>query len=416
MDVKEIKDALSEVGKTIEANVEQKIKAQADNDAKAVKELSEKLAEMESKRAEMQKHLDGLEAKQKDINISNQKSKTFDEQVYDSLNANADKFKALKDDKYGKIDPFTVKAFDVKAAGTITRANYSGGTVGLTTWDPEFARLVRRQPYLRQLVSVRPITSQYVAWAEQANRDGGAGQTAEGTAKTQSDFDIVEASMKAEKITSYMKVSKEALADIGFLQSEINNELIELVQLKLDADILSGSGTTPAMKGILQYAPTFSVAGSALATAGGGVDQANEFDVIRAAVWQIENTGLGNFQAQYVVVNPVTAAVMDMRKLTDGQYVIPPFVSASGQLVAGLQVITNTGITAGNFLVGDFRKSNLAIREEINISVGYDADDFTKNLVTILAEVRAAHYIKTNHVGAFVQGTFSTAKAAMETA
>jgi hypothetical protein len=37
-------------------------------------------------------------------------------------------------------------------------------------------------------------------------------------------------------------------------------------------------------------------------------------------------------------------------------------------------------------------------------------------LVTILAEMRAVHYIKSNHTAAFVKGTFSTAKTALETA
>jgi hypothetical protein len=34
--------------------------------------------------------------------------------------------------------------------------------------------------------------------------------------------------------------------------------------------------------------------------------------------------------------------------------------------------------------------------------------------VTILGEVRAAHYIKTNHINAFVQGSFATAKALLD--
>ncbi len=51
----------------------------------------------------------------------------------------------------------------------------------------------------------------------------------------------------------------------------------------------------------------------------------------------------------------------------------------------------------------------------MNIQVGYVNDDFTKNLVTILAEMRAVHYVKSNHYGAFVKGDFATAIAALVT-
>jgi HK97 family phage major capsid protein len=301
--------------------------------------------------------------------------------------------------------------FEVKAAATITTGNYSGGTVGLTTWDPSFALVPRRAPFLRQLVNVRPVSTAYVAWAEQANRDGGAGQTAEGAAKSQADFDIVEANKKVEKITAYSKISKEALADISFLQSEINSDLLSLINLKLDADLLNGTGTTPAIKGINPYATAFNVAGTALSL---GIDNANEFDVLRAAIWQVENA---YFQPNYIIMNPVDVAKIDMLKSTTNEYLAAPFGSQyQFKMFYGVPVIANNGMTAGSFLVGDFSKSNLGIREEVNIQIGYENDDFTKNLVTILAEMRAVHYIKSNHTAAFVKGTFTAAKALLETA
>jgi hypothetical protein len=73
-----------------------------------------------------------------------------------------------------------------------------------------------------------------------------------------------------------------------------------------------------------------------------------------------------------------------------------------------MRVVANSGVAVGDFLVGDFKKDILAIREGINIQIGYENDDFTKNLVTILGELRAVNYIKANHVNAFTKGTFAT--------
>jgi HK97 family phage major capsid protein len=296
----------------------------------------------------------------------------------------------------------------------MTTGNYSGGTVGLSQWDSAFALVPRRMPKIRQIVNSFGVTEKYVAWAEQSARDGGAGNTAEGAAKTQADFDIVEANKLVEKITAYTKVSKEALADIKFLNREINNDLVSLIEAKLDTDLYGGSGTTPVIKGITTYAPTISLTSTPFATAGGGVPNANHLDVLRAAKYTVE---AAFFQPNYIVLHPVDVARIDMLKSSTGEYLLH---QAAGQFAFksfyGLPIIESTVVTAGTFLVGDFSKSNLGIREEINISVGYENDDFTKNLVTILAEMRAVHYIKTNHVNAFVKGTFATVISAMATA
>lgn len=297
--------------------------------------------------------------------------------------------------------------FTMKAAGTMQISTNYTGTIGLTNWDSEFARIQRRQPFMRELVRIITTDNMYIAWAEQKNADPGvAGTVAEGAAKPQTDFDIVEATAKVEKIAVFIKVSKEALADIKFLQGEINTELRELVALKLDEQILSGNGTTPNLKGILQIAPTF----AAVSTLALLVPTPNRFDVLLAAVAQIS---AANFQANAVVVNPADYYAMQLTKETTGGYIMPPFSSADGMMIAGLRVVANNGVTAGTFLAGDFKKATLAIREDVNIQIGYVNADFTNNLVTILAELRAVLYVKTNWYNAFVQGTFSTAITAL---
>jgi hypothetical protein len=83
--------------------------------------------------------------------------------------------------------------------------------------------------------------------------------------------------------------------------------------------------------------------------------------------------------------------------------------------VSGVRIVENTGITAGDFLIMDGTKSSVFTRESMSIEVGFDSDDFTKNLRTVRAEWRGLNRIKGNDDTAFVTGTFSTAKAALET-
>lgn len=417
MEVKDLLVKLEETKAALETSLTEKAKAEVAlqlkdiaAQLKAIKQFPDELKAEEITKAiadvkALTDGFDELQLKMK-ANGGKKEEKSFAEKVQDTLKEKEQDLAALKTQKGA-----AGVSFDVKAAATVTTANYSGGTVGLTTWDPSFALVPRRTPFLRQLVTVRPLSTQYVAWAEQANRDGGAGNTAEGAAKTQADFDIVEANKKVEKITAYTKVSKEALSDIAFLNSEINNDLVSLINLKLDTDLFGGSGTSPVIKGINTYATTFSVAATGLANA---IDNANEFDVLRAAMWQVENA---YFTPNYILLNPIDVAKIDMLKSTTNEYLAAPFGSQyMFKMFYGVPVIANNAVTAGNFLVGDFTKSNLGMREDVNIQIGYENDDFTKNLITILAEVRAVHYIKSNHTAAFVKGVFSTAKTALETA
>lgn len=371
-----------------------KFKDTADNEEKTAEVIFE----------EMQKQHDSLAQIVKDLKEgkTTAETKAFAVELNEQLKSHEAAIKAVYDGGSAKVN------LTMKAAGTmLISTNYTGGTVGLTNWDSEFARVQRRQPFMRELVRVLTTDNMYIAWAEQANPDPGvAGNVAEGAAKPQTDFDIVERSAKVEKIAVYFKVSKEALADIKFLQSEINTELRELVELRLDEQILKGDGTSPNIVGILDVAPTF----AAISTLALQIPTPNRFDVIMAAVAQI---AAANFMADTVVLNPADYYAMQLVKDGEGRYLLPPFSTADGMMVAGLRVVANNGVTAGTFLVGDMKKDNLAIREEFNIQIGYVNDDFTKNLVTILAEMRAVNYIKTNHLNAFVQGTFSTAITAL---
>jgi hypothetical protein len=120
--------------------------------------------------------------------------------------------------------------------------------------------------------------------------------------------------------------------------------------------------------------------------------------------------------ATHVVLNPIDVAKMQLTKTSTGEYTYPIFYvdNLTGQpKLAELTVVSTTWMTAGNFLVGDMSKSNVRMRENMNVTVGYVNDDFQRNMVSILAEARLVHYVKANDVNAFVKGTIATAITAI---
>lgn len=353
--------------------------------------------EVKSAIAKLEGMMEGLKETKTSENVT---LKSIGQAIGDAYANAIEKISAVKENG-GLIN------LDVKAVGTMSiTSNYSGGQVALSQLESGVARIARRKPFLRQLVNVAGTVSKYITYIEQKNPEGGADMTAEGALKSQADFDLVEVSKAVKKVTAWIKVSKEMVADLPFMRNEIDTELMELVELKLDSQILSGNGTGDNLEGLLQNATAWSAGGFALT-----IPTPNEFDVLRVAIAQIQ--GL-EFNANYIILHPEDCAKMELSKTSQGEYTYAMSYIVDGIVrVKSVPVIENTGITAGTFLVGDFTKSNLRIREDLNVQVGYVNDDFTKNLMTILCEARAVHYVKSNHYGAFVKGTFSTAKSAL---
>ena len=293
----------------------------------------------------------------------------------------------------------------LKAVGTMALSTNTTGQIPQAEREQGITRIVTRNPFILQLVNVGTIMSNVWEWVEQKNREGGSAMTAEGAAKSQADFDLVVASANVKKVTAYIKVTKEMLDDVELLRSEIDQELTELINLKIDDQLLSGTGLTVNLTGITTNATAWAAGAFALA-----IPTPTKWDVLRTALNQVR---VNLFEPNYIVMHPTDVTSMELSKDNTGQYIMPPFTSVDGTIVSGVRVVANTGVTIDKFLVGDFSKSGVRFKEGITINVGYENDDFTKNLVTILAEARLVHRVKSNHYGAFVYGDFSDAVTAL---
>lgn len=296
--------------------------------------------------------------------------------------------------------------FTTKSVHTMTRTDVTGGTHMLTSTDPGTVGFARRQPFVRNVVNVSRTNKQYVRYTELYNPEGGAGMTAEGEKKTQASFQWVERTIEVKKVTSFIKVSKEALEDIEEAEGDIRAELIELIELKLDEQLLKGDGNTNNIKGIDAWATSFSAGSLA-----GSVTNANNADVVRIARAIM---GTNHFVGSVIFMSPLDTASLDVEKAVDGHYILPPFRSSDGQYISGVRVIENPGVTQGTAYLMDPMKVRVKLRSDLELFVGYENDDFTKNLVTFLAEIRAAMYVASNNANALVKIDFATAKTTLE--
>lgn len=386
-----------EILKSLQDTINAKMQGVAS--AEEIKGIKESLDTLKASadNTEMKSAIAGLEAQIKQL----KEQGTKNEEKY--LNLGETIVKALSE----KMDSFKAEGRSISLeTKTTINADYSG-TQALTTLEPGVSRIVRKPILLQTIVNVANVTSKFIKYISQTLVSS-VGQIAEGGAKTLGNVQYEEVSVEVKKIAGIIKVSKEMLEDLAFMQNEINTDLMASVREQLENQLLTGDGTGNNMKGILEYATTFDAG-----TFAGTIVEANISDVIRVAAAQVEE---GNFFPTHVVLRPSDLAKIQLTKTTQGEYTYPIFLTdpvTGTQTIYNLIVVSSNFMTEDTLLVADMSKSNLRVRENMNITVGYNADDFSKNMVSIICEARAAHYIKDNEARAFVVADISTAITAL---
>lgn len=293
---------------------------------------------------------------------------------------------------------------DVKTDTTIT-GDYTG-TIALSTLEQGVNRIARPIRRIMEISNVGTTSSKFVTYIAQDTQSS-TGFVAEAVAKSNGQVQYTEVSVAVKKVAGFIKVSKEMLADLAFVQAEINNDLIESVLQNIDNGLLNGNGVGATLDGVINQATAWSAGVFA-----GNVQNPSVIDVLRVAKAQVEGA---DFNPTHIVLHPDDVARIEMSKTTQGEYTYPNFAvgMAPNMQLSGLIIVPSTNMTADNFLVGDFSKFNIRMREGVNIQVGYEGDDFARNMVSILAEARLCSFVKQNDVTAFVTGDFTTAIAAL---
>ncbi|MFN6013864.1 MAG: phage major capsid protein [Flavobacteriales bacterium] len=362
------------------------------SDIETLKGLSEKSAEIEKAIAKFEGKLEGMSEK----GFRTEKApKSTREALTKAYKENAEKINEM----VGKGQTFSL---EVKALYDTTIDGDYTGNVALSTLEPGVSKIARPRIRVRDIVNMGTTGSKFVTYISQTNQTS-AGWVNEAGEKISGQPSYEEVSVEVVKVAGTVKISKEMLADLSFVQSEINSDLMASVDQAIEDGIINGA--VGGLTGIISVAPAFNPG-----TFAGAVPAANLSDVIRIAVAQIEQA---NFNATHVVLNPADVAALQLTKTATGEYTYPMFMMEI-TTIAGLTIISSTNIAAGTFLVGDFTKCNVRMREAMNLQVGYVNDDFQRNMVTILCEARLVEYVKDNDVNAFVSDSIATAIAAID--
>jgi HK97 family phage major capsid protein len=366
-------------------------------DVKALKDELEALKGLEAKNQDIEKSIAKFEGRIEAMSEKAVEPKLEILSVGQAITkAYADNIDEIKSavEKGGKI-ALSVKDTDI--------TNDYTGDYALTDFDTEVDRVVRKRYGIMDAVNRGTTSSKFVTYVQQTAGSTGA-WTGESASKTEQSPSWAEISEEVKKIAGYVKVSKEMLEDLSFVRGEINNDLLAGLSEQIEEALINGSGIGSVINGLLSVPMALPTANFGATPFNASVQDANQSDCIRIAKAVVEQE---NFTPTHVILNPIDIASLQLTKESTGGYTYPMYIPMQGEMrVADMIVVSSNYITAGTYIVGDMSKVNVKFRNDLNLSVGLDQDDFTRNMITILAEARLVQYVKENQKNAFLVGDF----------
>lgn len=237
---------------------------------------------------------------------------------------------------------------------------------------------------LLDVIPTGATTSNQVSYTQEDTFTNNAAEQVEGSAKAESDntFKYVEEPVRT--VAHWLKLSTQVLDDAPALESYVNLRLQHGIRQRLQRQIIQGNGTSPNLAG---FAASGRHTAFSPATGDSGLDSINraKYAVIAA-----------DYAPNVVLLNPADWGAIERAKVSGGAYALGDGAAvtyvANGMIpqVWGLTVIPSNDVPSGKFFVMDSAAVQLWMRQAATVEMGYVNDDFTKNLITLRAELRAA--------------------------
>jgi len=267
------------------------------------------------------------------------------------------------------------------SAGAFVQTDYTG------IYEP----LGRMPLVLRNLVNTRQTQSDTVEFVRQVTQVSQATPVAEANVTTYSGAsgevsgEKPEGAMSFEKVTETVKTiavwipaTKRALSDASQLRGIIDQELSDDLNEEFEDQLVNGNGVGENFTGILNTS--------------GILTQAWDTDLIttsRKAITTLRTTGRATPTAW--VMNPADMETIDLLKDGDNRYYWGGPMREGPRTLWGYPVVESEAKAEGSAILGDWRKAVVWDRQRSTIAVSDSHEDFfIRNMVAILAEMRAA--------------------------
>jgi len=311
------------------------------------------------------------------------------------------KIKSGQSSALNDLEPFVIRA----ANSPMTPANTYSDTVSMSAGSVirmggEVFDLHRVQPTFWDYIPKGRTSLENYPWVNKkvpAN-SGAAAFIGPGVAKPGVSFTFEVENSNAKKVAVSMKMATELLDDIDGMTSYVQAELAYQLKIKVNSTLMTGvlSSTVPA--GVQTFSQPFSTSG--LAT-----QNPNNWDVARSLVAQHRAAFI---DGQIVIfMNPIDTANMDMAKaVSQGTY-----MGLNVRQVPGALIVEDYNIPVGYVQSIALSALKVLIYKDFVMKWGWENDDFTKNLITAIAEMRLHAFHSENDAQAFIYDDIADIKS-----
>jgi len=272
------------------------------------------------------------------------------------------------------------KNWDISMLGSTETKTLMERTAG---WAPESTRIPRfidialANLVITDMLPVGNTDQALVKYMEETTFTNTAAEKAEGVTSVEATLATTERSVTVQKIAVHLTVTEEQLADVDQVAGYVDARLRNMVQRRLETQLIAGDGNAPNLMGFLN---------AGVASQAKGAD--DTIDAIYKAMDKVRTPGEGNPTA--LIIHPTNWQPVRLAKTALG-YVWGHPSETGPTRIFGVPVVVTSNITLGTALTGDFTNyAQLWMRQGIEVQVGYVNTTFVEGKQVIRVTLRCA--------------------------
>jgi hypothetical protein len=239
-------------------------------------------------------------------------------------------------------------------------------------------------------IPIGPESNGVVRYIDQTTGTRNAAFTSEGSALPESAVAWTGYTLDLQKVGTTLPITEESLRFTSRLAAEVELFLQTDVACAIDGELATGSGSAPHIWGVYTKSTAYTAAAA-------NIPDASIYDLIVKMSEDItgNTTYGGKYMPNVAYMNISDINKMTLKKDANYNYILPPFVTRDGKVVAGITIIESPFITANTMCLGDNRRAVIYEDGGYELAYGYNlTGDFAKDILTMKAKKFLALLIK----------------------
>ena len=271
-----------------------------------------------------------------------------------NVSAQSSEFKALKSQieeiSKGKQGEVEIKAITNVASIATNTAGFDIPDVGqLATAERNAYSIFPKQNISATNGNIRKNIN-YWDWDESTTVRAAA-MIAESGAFPESTAKWKQYTIPVQKVGDTLPITEEFFEDEQLFYSELGMFMKTNVEIK--NQVINGDGTGSNLTGLIASVPAFTAVAS-------GITDASIYDLIVKLKEDVSTTGGAKYRTNFALMNIADINKMKLKKDANNNYMMPPFVDRSGNVVDGITIVEDNAVVANTMFFGDSKFARIA--------------------------------------------------------